>query len=480
MPKINPLIFRAYDVRGIAHKPSCDKTPDLTPVTMELIGKACGTYFKRHHGNNIALAHDQRLSAEELTDAFLKGILSTGCDVTVIGMVPTPMLYFAVCHYEFDGGIAITASHNPKEYNGVKVVGPQAHSICGDKLQDIYQLAENGDFETGKGELKELNTFEDYTKRIHEIVKIQARRDTDGNERPLKIVVDAGNGAAGPYVQDFFTSLGCETISLYTEPDGRFPNHPANPEELENMLDLIAAVKEHGADLGIAFDGDADRVGIVDEKGKHYSADWLLMLLSRDLLTRQKGAQIVFDAKVSQLLIDDIKKHGGVPVMQKTGHSFIESKMHEIGSPLGGEISGHMFFAENYYGFDDAFLAGAKLLEILAKSGQNFSELFSDLEETACTPEFKSPCPDTEKFRIVEAITAEMVAQYDCITLDGVRVNFDENSWGAVRCSNTSPNLTLRFEAPTQKRLKEIITLMHIELKKHPEIDLWWAEQFLD
>jgi len=464
---LNPHIFRAYDIRGIAHLPVSDKTADLTPETIELIGKAAGTYWKRHYGTNIAVARDCRLSNPELSNAFIQGVLSTGCDVTEIGMVPTPMLYWAVCHHEFDGGAAITASHNPKEYNGVKLVGKNAHSICGDKLQDVYQMAINEDFETGEGTHKEIDIYAEYQEHLADLVHLDKR---------LKVVVDAGNGAAGPYIRPFFEAIGCEVIALYEEPDGAYPNHPANPEELENMLDLIAAVQDHDADLGIAFDGDADRVGVVDVDGKHYSADWLLLLLARDLLKRQEGAKIVFDVKVSQVLIDDIAKHGGEPVMCKTGHSFIEEKMHEIGSPLGGEISGHMFFSENYYGFDDAFLAAAKILEILAGTDKNFSELFDDLPETACTPELKSSCPDDRKFEIVKEVTAEFVEEYDCITIDGVRVNFDDKSWGAVRCSNTSPNLTIRFEAPNEDRLAEIKELMLKKLRKYPEIDLWWDE----
>jgi len=248
-------------------------------------------------------------------------------------------MYFAVCRFKFDGGIGITASHNPKEYNGVKIVGKDAHSICGDKLQLIYKMAVDEDFETGEGSLDKLNVFPAYLEKILSMVSLP---------KSLEIVVDSGNGAAGPYVKPFFEALGCDVISLYEEPDGNFPNHEANPEEVENMQDLIAAVQEHQAHLGIGFDGDADRVGIIDENGKHYSADLILMLLARDLLQRVPGAKIVFDVKVSQVLIEDIARHGGTPVMEKTGHSFIETKMHEIGATLGGEISGHMFFAENY------------------------------------------------------------------------------------------------------------------------------------
>ncbi|MBU0982011.1 phosphomannomutase/phosphoglucomutase [Patescibacteria group bacterium] len=467
---MNPLIFRAYDIRGIAFKPESNQPADLTPETIELIGKGAGTYLKRHFGARIAVGHDCRLSNPELSDAFIKGLRSTGCNVTLIGMTPTPLMFFTVCRFNFDGGAAITASHNPKEYNGVKLVGHMAHSIYGDDLQEVLKLIESNDFEEGEGTLEELDVFPAYLEKILSIVHL---------ERPLKVVADAGNGASGPFVKPFFESLGCELIPLYCQPDGSFPNHPANPEEKANMLDLIKSVKENKADLGIGFDGDGDRVGIVDELGNHYSADLLLLLLAEDLLARLPNSKIIFDVKVSQVLIDGIKKAGGEPIMSKTGHSFIESKMKEIGAPLAGEISGHMFFAENYYGFDDAFLAAAKLLEILSKSNKTFSKLLADTPKTCSTPEIKTPCPDTEKFRIVDQITNAFTQKYDCITLDGVRVSFDDKSWGAVRCSNTSPNLTLRFEAPTEDRLKEIMHLMLTELKKHPELDLWWADKDL-
>ena len=458
-----PHIFRAYDIRGFAHLPKSKNPAELTPETIRQIGLGSGAYFKEHHGKNIVVSYDCRVSNPELANAFIDGLRSTGCDLTVIGMVPTPMLYFAVCRFGFDGGASITASHNPKEYNGVKLVGRDAHSICGEELQEVLKWIEAGVSEEAQGKRENLDIFPAYLEKMLEIVTI---------ERPLKIVVDSGNGATGPYVKPFFEALGCEVIPLFTEPDGNFPNHEANPEEIENMQSLIAAVKEHKADLGLGFDGDGDRLGIVDEKGKHYQADLLLLQLARELLARKPGAKIVFDSKVSQVLIDDIKAHGGEPMMTKTGHSFIEKKMHEEGAPLGGEISGHLFFAENYYGFDDAFLGAARLLEILAKTKKPFSALFADVPVTASTPEIKSPCPDDKKFAIVEEIAKNLSAKYPSITMDGIRVNFDEHSWGAVRCSNTSPNLTLRFEAPNEARLKEIIKLMLVELEKHPEIDL--------
>lgn len=452
-------IFRAYDIRGIAE----GDNPDLTPTGVEAIGRATGSYYRRHDMKRIAVAHDCRTTNPELAEAFIRGLRAAGCDVTLIGMVTTPLLYFTVAHFGFDGGAMITASHNPKEYNGVKIVGKGAHSICGDELQVIYKMMVEEDFETGEGSFDEKEVFSTYLEEITKRVQL---------DRKLKVVVDAGNGAAGPFVLPLFEALGCEVIALYTEPDGNFPNHPANPEEEENMLDLIAAVKEHGADLGIAFDGDGDRVGVVNEKGFHYNADWLLLLLARDVLSRQPGAKIVFDVKVSQVLIDDIAAHGGEPVMQKTGHSFIETKMREIGAPLAGEISGHLFFAENYYGFDDAFLGAAKLLQIASQHEGPFSSLYDGVPETACTPEIKCATPDDRKFQIVDELTAHFTALYSCSTIDGVRINFDENSWGAVRCSNTSPNLTVRFEAPTDSRLKEIMAIMKAKLEEYPEVSL--------
>ncbi|MFA5792813.1 MAG: phosphomannomutase/phosphoglucomutase [Candidatus Gracilibacteria bacterium] len=477
---LNPQIFRAYDIRGIAHKPQSTQNPDLTPETIFLIGKGSGTYLQRNYGKNLVVSYDCRISNPELANAFIDGLLATGCSVTVIGMVPTPMLYFAVCNLGFDGGASITASHNPKEYNGVKLVAKNAHSICGDELQDVLKIIQNNDFETASttpgastvqvaGTKTSLDIFPTYLKKLTETIKIS---------RPLTIVVDSGNGATGPYIKPFFEALGCNVIPLFEEPDGSFPNHEANPEELKNMQDLIEAVKQNHADIGFGFDGDGDRVGVVDENGKMYSADLILLQLARELLARKPGEQIVFDSKASQVLIDDIKTHGGIPIMAKTGHSFIEQKMKEIGALLAGEISGHLFFAENYYGFDDAFLGAGRILEILAKTNKPFSNLFDDVPVTACTPELKSPCPDDQKFRIVDEITKNLTQKYDCITLDGVRVNFDKNSWGAVRASNTSPNLTLRFEAPTEDRLKEIVKLMLEELKKYPQIDLWWENQF--
>jgi len=464
---LKPHIIRAYDIRGIAHKHG-HSDPDLTPEIAYQLGRASGTHLKRNYGTKIALGYDMRLSTPELKETFLQGLLECGMHVLDLGMIPTPLMYFAVCHWKLDGGACITASHNPKEYNGVKLVGTNAHSICGDELQKLIPLIQAGDFENGEGHVEPADIFKEYTKVMGERIHL---------ERPLKIVVDSANGATGPYVESFFKSLGCEVISMFTEPDGNFPNHPANPEEEANMRDLAARVQTERADLGLGFDGDGDRVGLVDERGHHYPADQLLILLARDVIARNPKAKIVFDVKASQLLINDIAAHGGIPVMTKTGHSFIEKTMHDEGALLGGEISGHMFFAENYYGFDDAFLGAAELLKIAARTHSPFSSLLSDLPHSEATPELKTPCPESEKFRVVRELTEYFTAHYSCSTIDGVRIQFDQNSWGAIRASNTSPNLTIRFEAPNMERMKEIQAITVAELKKHPELDLWWVKE---
>lgn len=485
--KINPHIFRAYDIRGIAQHPTpqpqpqpqpqaqpqpqpdgagigSDKPLDLTPETVELIGKGVGTYLIEKSGPNIVVGRDNRLSSPFLHEAFMKGLIKVGCNAIDIGLVTSPMMYYAVCKYHYDGGVNITASHNPKEYNGIKIVEKNAHSVCGDELQEILKIIEKRAFRRGMGTYKgKDDVFADYKKDIKNLVELK---------KPLKVVVDAGNGVAGKYAPEILRSIGCDVEELYCELDGNFPNHEANPEELENMQDLIALVREKKADIGLGFDGDGDRVGVVDENGQHYSADYMLLLLARDLLSRKKGAKIVFDVKVSQVLIDDIEKHGGKPVMSKTGHSFIESKMKAIDAPLAGEVSGHLFFAEDYYGFDDAFLGAAKILEIASKADKPFSHLFNDVPRLFITPELKVPCPDDRKFEIIKELTEYFTANYDCITIDGVRVNFPGMAWGAVRASNTSPNLTLRFEAETQEQLDEIQDIFYEQIRKYPEVDL--------
>ncbi|MBL4693765.1 phosphomannomutase/phosphoglucomutase [Candidatus Gracilibacteria bacterium] len=462
---INALIFRAYDIRGIAET-------DLTEESVYLIGRGTGTYITRKYNTrNMAVGRDPRTHSPKLQAAFIKGITECGIDVTNIGLSPSPMIYWSSCtdKLDFDSATNITASHNSKEYNGLKTVTKNAHSICGDELQEVLKLIQNEDFDTAEnpGKIDEQDLWPLYRDELLTKAKLA---------KPLKVVVDAGNGVSGPFAPEFLRTLGCEVIELYCEPDGNFPNHEANPEELENMQDLIAKVLETKADLGIGFDGDGDRIGIVDEKGHMYSSDFMLLLLAEDLLTRLPGSKIIFDVKVSQTIINRLEELGAEPIMSKTGHSFIEAKMKETKAPLAGEVSGHLFFGENYYGFDDALLAAAKILEILSKSDKAMSQQFDHLPKAFTTPEIKAHCPDDRKFDVVKQLVQHFTSNYDCITIDGVRVKFDPNSWAAVRASNTSPNLTLRFESNNEEKLKEIQEIMLTQLKKHPEVDITWAK----
>ncbi len=471
--KINPHIFRAYDIRGIAI-PENDKKADLTENKIELIGKATGTYMIRNYGTkNMLVGRDNRLHSEKLQQAFIQGVISTGIEVHDVGLSTSPLVYYGVCKRNMDSGVNITASHNPKEYNGVKIVGKNAHSVCGDELREILKLIQNEDFEVGdpKPVIQVTDNFETYLQDISSRIKLS---------RPLKVVIDAGNGTAGIFAPKLLRAIGCEVTELFCEPDGNYPNHEANPEDEKNTRDLAEIVVKTNSDIGIGFDGDGDRVGIVDETGKHYSADYLIILLARELLQNKPGSQIVFDVKVSQILIDEIEKNGGIPIMSKTGHSFIESRMHQLNAPLAGEISGHLFFGKDhydYYGFDDAMLGACKIVEILSKSGKKFSEHFTDLPQMSTTPEYKAHCPDQNKFEIVKKLQKNFSRTHKCITIDGVRVNFDDSSWGAVRCSNTSPNLTLRFEAENEQKLKEIKRRMVKELEKYPEVSLAWYQE---
>lgn len=459
---INPLIFRAYDIRGIADADF--HTPDLTPESMYCLGQAVGTYMQKKYGKRIVVGKDNRLSSDSLFESFISGMLTTGCHVTSIGHATSPLVYFATSYYdEFDGGVNITASHNPKEYNGVKLVAKNAHSICGAELQEILKICEEENFTNGKGELHSREIFADYIRYVKSVIK---------KGKPLKIVVDAGNGITGIFGPRLLRELGHEVVELHCELDGTFPNHEANPESEKNLKDVMEKVLEVGADLGIGFDGDGDRVGVIDEKGQFHHADYLLIPLARAILKDYKGAPIVFDIKSSKVLEDDIRAHGGKPIRYKTGHSFIENKMAQMKSPLGGETSGHIFIGDRWFGFDDGMYAACRFVELVSTSGKAFSTFFEGLPNVLTTPEYKVPCPDVSKFRVVEDMTAFFVKRYPCITIDGVWVDFGEGAWGAVRASNTSPNLTLRFEARDEKRLKMAKLMLFDKLKEYPEVDL--------
>ena len=452
---INPFIFRAYDVRGKVGL-------DITPEVFEQVGRAYGTLIRRNGGRSIALGMDNRLSSPALKEGFARGCLGTGLDVVDIGVNHTPLLYFATAHWGLDGGATVTGSHNPVSDNGVKMVHPGAAPLTEDEIQWLLEAIRRQDFAQGAGRRTTRDPREDYFGAIAAHVKLA---------RPLRVAVDAGNGIAGSFAPELLRRLGCEVIELYCESDGSFPNHLPDPEMEENMRDLVARVLETRADVGIAYDGDADRMGVVDERGRRHEADLILALLARDLLTRHPGAEIVFDVKSSQILLDDIRKHGGRPVMWKTGHSHLKRKMREDKILLGGEVSGHMFFGENWYGVDDGILASCKFLELCSRSPQPVSSHFDTLPHLFSTPELKAPCADEKKFEVVAELAREFKGRYETIDIDGVRILFPEG-WGLVRASNTNPYLTLRFEARTERGLREMMAIVYDALRRHSFVTL--------
>ena len=451
-PSINPQIFREYDIRGIVDK-------DLTPESVTSIGKAIGTYISRGNGKNMVVGRDVRSSSVEFCNILSKALNSTGCNVIDIGMVPTPVLYFALHHFNADGGVMITGSHNPPEFNGFKI-SQGFHSLYGDKVQELKRLIEVNDFEVGTGTTQQQQVLAEYMEKICSILEIP---------RKIKVVVDGGNGCFGIVGPDLLKKLGQTPIELFSEPDGTFPNHHPDPTVSEHLTDLIEKVRLENAELGIGFDGDADRIGVVDEKGNILWGDQLLTIFARDILSRNPGATIVGEVKCSQNLYKDIKKHGGVPVMAAAGHSLIKNKMRETGALLAGEMSGHICFADNYYGFDDAIFAACRVLQIAAQSNKKVSEMLADLPKTAYTPEIRIDCPDDQKFKIVRELTEIFREKYEVIDIDGVRVNFDDG-WALIRASNTQPVLVLRLEAVTKERLKELVAVIKKQTDKYKPV----------
>ena len=453
---LNPHVFRAYDVRGLVGT-------DITPDLFRAVGQAYATLIRRAGAGAVAVGQDNRLSSDGLKAGFVAGVRAAGVDVVDVGLVTTPILYFAVAHWGLAGGANITGSHNAIEYNGVKMVHRGAAPLTEEEIQALRRMIEAGDLAEGAGALAARSPREDYLATVAGLVR-PARR--------LRVVVDAGNGVAGLYAPELLRRIGCDVVELHCESDGRFPHHLPDPEDEKNVVDLQAKVKEAGADLGVAYDGDADRVGIVDDRGRRHEADLILILLSRDLLARHPGASIVFDVKSSQSLVDDIRRHGGVPVMWKTGHSHLKRKMREDGILLGGEVSGHMFFAEGYYGVDDGILASCKIVEIAARADGPLSRLFDSVPHLCATPELKAPCPDAEKFRVIEELTRELRRDHETIDIDGARVLFPGGGWGLVRASNTNPYLTLRFEAKTEAEIAAMKRVIYDALRRYPFVTL--------
>ena len=434
---LKPTIFREYDIRGIADQ-------ELDSEGVEQLGRAIGAYIRRERGNRLNVARDCRLSSPRLHEAIVAGLVSSGCEVTDLGMAPTPLLYYASFKLEADGGVMITGSHNPPEYNGFKVMCGKS-TLYGEEIQKLREIIASGQFETGSGSVQQEDIVTPYVQEI---------TDQFCFKNWVRFVIDCGNGTAGPVMHQLLEHLRCDKLELFFTPDGRFPYHHPDPTVPKNLESLIDWVKEREAFLGIALDGDGDRIGAVDEKGNIVWGDQLLAIFAREILSRKPGATFISEVKASQVLYDYIRKLGGRAIMWKTGHSLIKAKMQEEKAELAGEMSGHMFFADRYYGFDDALYAALRLLELVDRANAPLSTLLADLPPTVSTPEIRVDCPDEEKFQVVERVKEELRKNHEIIDVDGVRVLFPDG-WGLVRASNTQPVLVLRFEASHPELLQQ-------------------------
>ena len=444
-------IFKAYDIRGIV------KT-ELTPEIVKLLGKAVGSESIEKGERGVVVGRDGRLSGPELSEALISGLIESGCHVVNIGMVPSPVVYFATYTKQASSGVVITGSHNPAEYNGLKIM-IAGETISAERIQALLTRINENNFSSGSGTSTSINIDQNYIDTIKSDIKI---------EKELKIVIDCGNGVAGNIAPQLFEALGVKVTKLFCLVDGRFPNHHPNPSKPENLEDLIQEVKETGSDLGLAFDGDGDRLGLVDNNGQIIWADQQMMLYSKDVLSRNKGAKIIFDVKCTSLLPKFISENGGVPIMSRTGHSFIKQKLKETKAELAGEMSGHIFFKERWYGFDDALYTGARLLEIISKSDKTCSEIFAEMPVNISTPEININFEKHgQQFEAMEKLSTNINFPSATInTIDGVRVDY-ENCWGLVRASNTTPCLVLRFEADDNEVLLEIKTKFKEWLKSN-------------
>lgn len=460
---VNPHIFREYDIRGLVDK-------DLTGPVLEAIGMAYGTWLYQQDAGSggarkrVAVGRDVRLSSRRFAESLIIGLRRAGCDVINVGEVPTPVLYFAVGHFDTDGGIEVTASHNPPEFNGLKMrkrLEGRNAPLSSPEVQAVGRLAVGGPFDTARGDgtYQEQDVLEVYKTYIAETVK---------PGRPLKAVIDAGNGACGPTAVDLYTRMGVEVVPLYIEPDGSFPHHMPNPLKVENMVDLQAKVRETGADIGIGLDGDGDRLGVVDNAGNILWPDQYMILLAREVLARGP-APIIFDVKCSRALIRDIGAHGGTPVMWRTGYTNIFAQRLETGAPFAGEFSGHMFFDDPRLDFDDGMYAGARLLRALGSDDRPISERFKDVPVYYNTPEGRMDVAESRKFEVIQALVAQFQQRYQVVTTDGARVEFPDG-WFLVRASNTEPSLTTRFEAETPARLDEIKGILRAALRAFPDV----------
>ena len=446
---MDPNVFREYDIRGIVDE-------EIRDEDVVLLGKAFGTYMVRQQKRHVVVGRDCRLTSDRYRDCLLEGMLATGVDILDVGVCPTPVFYFALRDLNREGGMMITASHNPPEYNGFKICNG-FDTISGLEIQKFRTLMDQGSFETGTGQCREYDIVTPYIDFVVGNINLSRR---------LRVGVDAGNATAGPVILPILEKLGCDVFPLYCEVDGTFPNHEPDPTVLENLRDLSVLVKSEKLDMGVAFDGDSDRLGVVDHRGEAVFGDKLMIIFAREILSRRPGVTFISEVKCSQTLYDDIRKRGGKAIMWRTGHSLMKAKMKAEDAVLAGEMSGHMFFKDRYFGFDDGLYASCRLLEILTGTGKTIPELLDGVPITYTTPEIRVPCPDPIKFKVVEKSKLMFRSRdLEIIDIDGARIVFDDG-WGLVRASNTQPVLVLRYEAGTPERLEEIRELVEGTIDK--------------
>ncbi|HID64899.1 MAG TPA: phosphomannomutase/phosphoglucomutase [Anaerolineae bacterium] len=460
MANLERTMFREYDLRGRVN----DK--ELNEDTVRILAKAYGTMLRRRDIEAAVVGHDYRKSSERLTQAAIEGLVSTGVNVISLSMILTPMMYSAQYHHKTEGGLMVTASHNPSGWSGLKLALGYSYTFGPEEMEELYELTISEDFASGNGTVQTDDFTEHYTVDLLKRIKM---------ERPMKVVVNTGNGTAGAFVPSILRRAGCEVVELYCNLDWDFPVYFPNPSLVEMMEDTGQKVVETGADIGLAIDGDGDRLGITDERGQVVWPDRFLILLSRQVLEKHPGAKIIFDVKCSQALPEDIEAHGGIPIMWKTGHSHIKKKVQEEKAVLGGEMSGHIFISQpEYHGFDDGVFAALKLTEYLSQQTGTMSEVIANTPYYASTPALQAACADEVKYAVVEKLTQEFKADgYEVNDINGARVNFGDG-WGLVRASSNLPVLVLRFEAKTQERLDEIIAIFRQKLSKYPEIGEKW------
>ncbi len=452
---IDPGVFRAYDIRG--------KYPSgINEELAELLGRAFGTYVAEHEGGNeIAVGQDNRASGASLKAALTRGLTSTGATVYDISMSTSPALYFSVGHWGLAGGINVSGSHNPPDENGFKLVGRGNRPIAGEEILEVKKVLDAGAFRSGAGKVVERAIIPEYFAHLKSIAKLA---------RTFRVAVDTGNGVAGLYAPPLLKELGLDVVEIHTDLDDTYPNHLPDPQMPENVVCLQATVRESGADIGLAFDGDGDRLGVIDERGERHEAEFFFALLAFQQLDKQPGARVIMDVKATQPVLDALTAHGAKPEVWRTGHSYIKMRMRETNTPLGGEASGHIFYAENFYA-DDALFAACKLLNYLSNAGEPLSALIARIPHWLTTPEIRVPCADEKKWDVVEKLAAYLRGRYPALEIDGIRAPYPaDDRWALVRASNTGPNLTLRFEAKTQAALDAISDEVLGELRKHVDV----------